>query len=172
MAFDGTKATVWPVKSQAFEFTTTIVSSATANPVAVGTLTMTISKDGADGAAAAGSAASIGAMTGGVKVELTAADMAANVIYGQIASNTANAVTVCFEIKPVDLSETWVGHPLAQAVIKLERLIMGTHGYFYNRSKRAISTGTITVYHRDGTTAIGTMTRTQPTDAITKETLS
>ena len=170
-SWTGTYATVYAIKGQAFEFTCFIKSTATANPVAVGNLTMTLSLDGAAPAADTSTAVAIPSLTGGVKVAISAADMTANVITGTIASDTANAVTVTFEIKTLTMSEVLAAWN-AQDPVRFEQAMLQGVGYSMNKVTINNTSGVITVYKRDGTAVWFTGTASDDGTTTTKGTLS
>jgi len=156
------QATCFPVYGQAFDFTVCVKNSTTGNPLTGGlsTLAVTISKDGAAFASAAGTVTEIGT-TGYVKVSLTAVDMTAKVIAYNVTSATANAAYATGEIRTVDLREN-SSRAAAQTVLKLEQFLVQTWRKWFNRNKmdRGASSTTETLYKDDATTAFLTATHT------------
>lgn len=152
MAF-GDKTTVFPVRGQAFDFTAVILSSATGNPITggLGTLAVSISKDGGTFAAAAGTVTEIATSSGHIKVSLTAADMEAAVVAYNITSSASNAMYACGEIRTID-SEEQAGRADSADLVKLEQFLLQTWSMLFNRHSVNRGTGVYSVYQSDDAT--------------------
>ncbi len=150
-------ATLFPVRGQAFQLGAVIYSSASANPLTGGLtgLALTISKDGAAFASAAGTVAEIGT-SGYVVINLTAADMTANQIDVLVVATNTNAVYATAEIKTWNVTEL-TGHWLAQTVIRPEQGWLQGVSYLINRVTRNLTTGLLTLRNYGNTATIGTM---------------
>lgn len=109
--------------------------------------------------------------TGWFTVDFTAAAMTGNTIAVQVTASNANAVYFKRVIIPADLTEI-TGHWFDATVKRIEKGIMQMTGYFYNKIKRNKTTGLVTVYQSDASTAIGTMTRDDTSTEIIKNELS
>ena len=147
-----TDGTVFPINGQAFYFNDVIKSSSTGNPLTGGltTLAITLSKDGAAFAAAAGTVTETGT-TGFVAVNLTAADMTAKTISYNITAANANAVYATGEIKTLDLAE-FTGRASAETVKKPEHYLTDVVDHLYNKNEITRETGSYKLYQADSTT--------------------
>lgn len=152
MAFSD-QSTAFPVSGQAFDFTVCVKNSTTGNPLTGGlsTLAITISKDGAAFASAAGTVTEIGT-TGYVKVSLTAADMTAKVIAYNVSSATANAAYATGEIRTLDMAEFTGRADQTSTLKKLEQYLTDIWGFDMNKHTLDRSTGTYTVLKADSST--------------------
>lgn len=153
-----TDATVFAVKGQAYRVYGWVTDSTTGNGIAVGTLSASISKDGGTAGSTIAPPAGVAGMTGRFSLDLEASEMNANNIGVEVSSSTTNAISARIDILPMDFSEP-TGHWLTQTVKKFEHGVIQLCSYFFNFNKRNKSTGTITLYKLDGTTAVGTMAR-------------
>lgn len=147
MAF-GDNATVYAIRGQEFHFVEFIKDSTTGNPCAVGTLTLSLSLDGAAVAAnqTGTSTAAISGMTGGVKVTIGALDATCNVLAYTLSSNTANAVTATGEIKFLTLTENTLRAD-SQTVVRAEQFWQQGWAFKFNQNYINRETGTYDVYN-------------------------
>lgn len=141
-------ATTFPVKGQAFRLAGVITSASTLNPIAAGTLTTTISKDGAAFGAPAGAGAVQIGTTGFLTIDLSAADMNANSIIVNVASNSAGAVNFTRELVPEILTEP-IGRWDAQTVIRYEQCGVQTFAVYGNEYD-FLAGGTCTIKTKGG----------------------
>lgn len=162
-------ATVFAVKGQALRIYGTILDATTGNGIAtIGTLTATLSRDGATFAAATNSPVQVTGANGEFYLDLDADDdMDYYHVKAIISSDTSDAVDCRIDISNCVLSET-TGHARAQSVLRLEQFVTQTHAYLWNKIGRAISTGLITLYTYAGAT-FATFGMTRTSDNIDKE---
>lgn len=160
-------ATLFPVYGQAFRFKDVIKLNTTGNPLTGGLTTpaVSISKDGAAFAAAAGTITEIGT-TGWFYVDLTAVDMTAKVIAYTITAANANAVYATGEIKTLDLAQ-YAGKATDESILKLERMLRDIHDFDYMKMDvvRSEVSSAMTLYQTNGSTTKVTGTATD--DGVT-----
>lgn len=159
-------ATPFPVYGQSYLVYGWINDATTGLPLTVGTLSSSLSLDGATAVSGA-TPVGVTGMTGRFYLELTADHMTAYNIGIVVSSSTTNQIPAKIDITTCYLSEP-TGHWLTQTVKRLEQGIVQIAGYLFNKVKRNTNTGTVTMYKLDETTAVGTMARSTPTDEIVK----
>jgi len=160
-------ATAYPIYGQAFRFSVPVKGSAN-NPITGGltSLSVVISKDSASTlTSAAGTAAEIGT-TGWADIDLTAADMTATKIIGEVRATNTGAVYACFEIKPLRIADS-AGRALNDTVIRFENVLTQIWRRLFNKNFVNAGAGTATLYKDDSTTTLVSGTVSQTTDTAT-----
>lgn len=154
-------STVFAVKGQAFRVYGWIKDSTTGNPItSLGTLSATISKDGAAGATSTNTATGVSSHNGRFYLDLTATEMDANNIGITVTSNTANQISCTIDITTVSLAE-FTDHWRDQSVLRLEHAIMVPAEYIQNYTTQSNTDPyTITVRNKGNTSTLFTMTVT------------
>lgn len=167
-----TDATAFPVRGQAFRFTGCIRSLLTSNPITGGltSIVTQVSKDGGAFASATTNATEIGT-SGYFSVDLSAAEMTAQLIVVRVAVGNANAIEFSTEIRPVDLREN-DGLWLSQSPVKMEQVFVQLSAFYFNLHTLQLNLERI--YKRDNTSVLlqGAVSQANETSTVTRSPLS
>lgn len=154
------------IKNQATRVWGFIRSDATGDLLTggLGTLAGTVFIDGASGVSTT-TPVEAPANSGVFYVDLTAGNMNGECITLKVTASAANAMDYVETIYTLS-TEQYVGEWLSDTSKRPEELILQMATYILGKTAQSNSSGTITVYKTDGTTAIGTRTWTNTGNSI------
>lgn len=161
-------ATLFPVKGQAWEFNYGVLSSATGNLITGGltSISVTVSKDGGNFAAIAGTATEI--QTSGVlRIVPSAADMTGSCLTFIVLVGNANAMLPPVHVMTLDLTET-PDHWMDQANKRLEQGVLQTASYLLNKTTLNSASGAVVVRNAADTADYLTGTDSNAGGVVTK----